>query len=117
MRHHKNKRKFGLTKNKRNALLKTLAVSLIRDGKIKTTAAKAKELRPFVEKLVTIAKADTLASKRLIASRIGAGVSAKKLFAEIVPAHKERKGGYTRVIKLPNRAKDASPMALIEFVK
>lgn len=117
MKHHKNKRKLSRTKNQRNALLKTLAVSLIERGKIKTTTAKAKELRPFVEKLVTYAKKDTLSSKKLVISKIGEGVASKKLFTDLGKEYKERNGGYTRIIKLPNRVKDASPMAVIEFVK
>jgi len=117
MRHHKNVRKFGRTKNQRNALLKTLATSLISKGKIRTTAAKAKELRPFVEKLVTLAKNANIASRRVIISRIGDNLAAKKLYLEIGKEYTGRSGGYTRVIKLPNRKKDASPMSVIEFVK
>lgn len=116
MRHHSNKRKFGREKNQRNALMSSLARNLIRDNRIKTTTAKAKELRPMVEKLVTKAKVATVASRRLIISSIHSQVETKKLFDIIAPKYKDRKGGYTRIIKMPNRDLDNSPMSLIEFV-
>jgi large subunit ribosomal protein L17 len=116
MRHHSNVRKFGREKTQRHALMRSLARNLIRDSRIKTTTAKAKELRPFVEKLVTRAKVATVASRRLINSKIMGAPETKKLFDEIAPKYKERKGGYIRIIKLPNRDLDGSPMSLIEFV-
>ncbi len=116
MRHASNKRKFGREKNQRNALMRSLARNLIRDSKIQTTTAKAKELRPYVEKLVTKAKSDTVASRRLVNSRLMGATETKKLFVEIAPKYKERKGGYIRIVKLPDRDLDASPMSLIEFV-
>jgi len=117
MNHHKNKRKLSRTTGQRNALLKTLATSLITVGKIKTTEAKAKELRPFIEKLVTLAKTGTIHSRRTIIGRLGDNLASKKLFLETGVEHKDRKGGYTRIVKLPKRLKDASKMAYIEFVK
>lgn len=102
-------------RKQRRALLKSLAVSLIRYEKIKTTEAKAKELRPFIEKLVTKAKKNDLSGKKFLFAKIG-DVSAKKLFEKIGPKHKNRHGGYTRIIKLPCRKGDASKMAIIEFV-
>lgn len=114
MKHRKVGRKFGRVKNQRVALLRSLALSLINKGKIKTTEAKAKELRPFVERIVTKAKNDSIASRRLIRSRLGQ--DSKKLFTELAPNYKERSGGYTRITKLGNRASDGSPMAQIEFV-
>jgi large subunit ribosomal protein L17 len=116
MRHHSSKRKFGREKNQRNALIKSLARSLVLHGKIETTLAKAKELRPFAEKLVTRAKEESLASRRTIIEKIGNGQQVKILVDDIAPKYKERKGGYTRIIKLPRRNGDASPMAHIEFV-
>jgi len=116
MRHHSNKRKFGREKTERNALMRSLARNLIRDTKIKTTATKAKELRPYVEKLVSRAKTATIASKRLVKSRIMGAPEIKKLFDVIAPKYKDRKGGYTRIVKLPTRDLDGSPMAMIEFV-
>jgi large subunit ribosomal protein L17 len=115
MRHHNANRKFNRTKNQRKALIKSLAVALIQKGKIHTTEPKAKELRPFVEKLITNAKKATLAAHRNIISAVGAPC-AKKLMTEIGPRYKDRKGGYTRVVKTGIRVKDASPQALIEFV-
>jgi large subunit ribosomal protein L17 len=96
--------------------MRSLARNLIRDSRIKTTLAKAKELRPMVEKLVTRAKSDTVASRRLIVSRIQSQAETKKLVETIAPKYKDRKGGYTRIIHMPNRDLDGSQMALIEFV-
>lgn len=116
MRHSSNVRKFGREKTQRHALMRSLARNLIRDTKIKTTIAKAKELRPYVEKLVTKAKTVSVTSRRLVNQKIMGDVETKKLFDEIAPKYKERKGGYTRIVKLPNRDQDGSGMALIEFV-
>ncbi len=117
MRHGNNVRKFGRTGNQRRALLKGLALSLIEHGRIETTAAKAKELRPYVEKLVTLAKPNTVTARRLVSSRLmNQAKGVKKLFDEIAPKYADRKGGYTRIMKLPPRLEDSSKMALIEFV-
>ena len=116
MRHANNKRKFGREKDQRNALMKSLARSLVLKEKMNTTEAKAKELRPFIEKLVTLAKRNDLASRRIVNTRIGGVRETKKLFDAIAPKYKDRKGGYTRIIRLPNRDLDNSPMSLIEFV-
>jgi large subunit ribosomal protein L17 len=117
MRHHNNVRKFGRNKNQRTALLKGLALALISHGRIETTEAKAKELRPMIEKLITKAKIDTLSSRRLIIARLyGLTAEANKLINDIAPKYKSRTGGYTRITKLPRRAGDASKMAVIEFV-
>jgi large subunit ribosomal protein L17 len=115
MRHHNANRKFGRTKNQRAALLKTLAVSLVTREKIQTTEPKAKELRPYAEKLVTKAKKGTLAAHRDLAGIVG-GRAAKKLITEIGPRYKDRTGGYTRITKIGVRVTDASPQAIIEFV-
>ena len=96
--------------------MSSLARNLIRDSRIKTTGAKAKELRPFIEKLVTKAKTNTVASRRMVNSRIKSAVETKKLFETVAPKYVSRNGGYTRIVKLPNRDLDGSPMALIEFV-
>ena len=117
MRHHSNVRKFGREKTQRQALMRSLARNLIRDARIKTTLAKAKELRPYVEKLVTKAKAGTVASRRLVMSQIQGAPETKKLFDAVAPKFMARKGGYTRIIRLPNRDLDGSAMALIEFVE
>jgi len=117
MRHHNSVRKFGRNKNQRNALMKGLMLSLIAHGKIETTEAKAKELRPMIEKLITKANIGTLASRRIVISRLYNLTSeADKLITEIAPKYKGRNGGYTRITKLPRRGGDASKMAIIEFI-
>ena len=116
MRHHKKHRKFGREIGVRRALLKGLALSLIRHDKITTTEAKAKELRPFIEKLVTRGKNKSVASRRVLVSRLGNAEGVKKLVAHIAPRYEKRAGGYTRIVKLPRRGGDASKMAVIEFV-
>ncbi len=102
MQHSKRNRTLGRTRRGRTALLRGLAVSLIRDEKIQTTTAKAKELRPYVERLITLAKNDTVATRRIVASRLGEPTSTiiNKLFTDIGPRFTERSGGYTRIIKL-----------------
>lgn len=113
---HKNKnRKFGRVRSQRKALMKSLVSSLITHESIQTTEAKAKELRPVVEKLVTRAKKDTLSSRRVLSSRIGVRAT-KKLVDEIAPKYKSRSGGYTRITKLETKRSDAAKMAQIEFV-
>ncbi len=116
MRHHSNKRKFGREKTQRSALMRSLARNLIRDSRIQTTTAKAKELRPMIEKLITRAKINTLAGRRIINTRIQDEKMTTKLFDVVAPKFKDRNGGYTRIVKLPNRDLDGSPMSLIEFV-
>lgn len=116
MRHGNQNRKFGRETGQRRALLRSLAEALIKKGKIQTTEAKAKELRPFVEKLVTLARKNTLASRRLVISRLGTEPRATALFKTIAPRYAERPGGYTRIVKLPPRKSDSAKMAIIEFV-
>lgn len=117
MRHHSNVRKFGRVKNGRVALLKGLASSLITHGRILTTEAKAKELRPKVEKMVTKAKNPTLANRRnLLAGVYNNELVVSKLIDDVAPKYAERNGGYTRITKLVARKSDGSQMAVIEFV-
>lgn len=116
MRHHNQIRKFGRKRNVRRALLRSLALSLVEKGKIVTTEAKAKELRPFVEKLLTHGKVGTLSAQRLIVSRLQNEKGTRKIMTDLAPQYKDRKGGYTRITKLPRRGGDASKMAVIEFV-
>ena len=118
MRHHDTVKKFGRVKRQREALMRGLARSLVLHERIETTEARAKALRPFVEKLVTKAGSGTLASRRLVGARLGTEDqrAAQKLMNNIAPRYKDRKGGYTRITKLPRRQGDASPMAVIEFV-
>lgn len=115
MSRHKTSRKFGREKNQRKALMKSLAHNLVLKGKIKTTEAKAKEVRPFVEKLVTLGKKETPASKRLLESRVGK-MAAKKISDSLAGTYKERSGGYTRITKLVRRGSDGAKMAVIEFI-
>lgn len=115
--HHKSFRKFGREKNARKAFLKGLASSLILNGKMETTLARAKEVRPFVEKLVTHAKVNTVASKRFVGSKLyNHDKEVAKLFNEYAPKYVDRNGGYTRIIKLAPRLSDSSKMAIIEFI-
>lgn len=117
MRHANTNRTLSRTKRGRTALLRGLAVSLIRDGKIVTTPAKAKELRPQIERLVTLARRGDVASRRIVASRLGEPQDAiiSKLFGEIAPRFAERAGGYTRIIKMGRRPSGRDE-AVIEFV-
>ncbi|OHA91374.1 MAG: 50S ribosomal protein L17 [Candidatus Zambryskibacteria bacterium RIFCSPHIGHO2_01_FULL_49_18] len=115
MAYHGGHRKFGREKNQRVALMKSLAYSLALKGKIKTTEAKAKELRPLMEKLVTLGKKQTPASRRLLESRVGVQ-AARKIFVDLALTYKERAGGYTRITKMIHRKSDGAPQAVIEFV-
>ncbi len=118
MKHGVKQRKLGRVKKQRTALLRSLALSLIEHGKIETTDAKARELRPYVEKLVTRGKTDSVFSRRLLSARLGGNkILVKRLIEEVAPKYKERSGGYTRITKIGQRGGDASPMAIIEFVK
>ena len=118
MRHHNTNRKFGRVRKQRKALLQGLAVALLERESIKTTEAKAKELRPFVEKLITRGKSDSIFTKRLLRARLGSGNLdiVKKLTDELAKKYKERNGGYTRITKLTPRQGDGIPMAQIELV-
>lgn len=117
MRHQAKGRKFNRVKKVRTALLRSLAVGLILKEKIKTTEPKAKEIRPFVEKLVTKAKKDTLTNRRTVIEKVGQDKKViTKLFSELGPRFAKRAGGYTRISKLGRRISDGSAMAIIEFV-
>ncbi len=136
MRHRKKTIKLGRTSAHIGALLASLASNLIKRGRITTTISKAKVVRPFAEKLVTLAKCGDLAARRLVARRLklhgpGAELSAdkksrdqwhkqndvlRKLFSEVAPTFKDRAGGYTRIMRLATRGSDCSEMAIIEWV-
>ena len=116
MRHKKKGRKLGRKTGNRKALLMNLACQLINYKKIKTTDAKAKELRSFIEPLVTIAKKDTLHSRRLVTKKIPKKNIVKILFKDIAPLFSERPGGYTRITKLGFRDNDRASVSVIEFV-
>ncbi len=117
MRHHDKIRKFGRERKVRRGLMRSLAHNLILNEKIITTEAKAKSLRPYVEKLVTNAREDTVANRRLVSSRLGNDKEAtKKLFDDIAPRYKDRNGGYTRIVRVGVRAGDGAVKAYIGFV-
>jgi len=117
MKHHKKQRKFGREKKVRVALLRSLVRALVLNGKIKTTIAKAKELRPIVEKFITTAKKDTIASRRVITARLGNDKEvSKKLHEEIAPMYKDRSGGYTRITKAGDFEDSKRDNAIIELV-
>lgn len=115
MRHHDKNRKLGREKNQRNALVKSLMRSLVLRGRIQTSEAKAKEIRPLVEKLVSRGKSATIANRRMLISQLGDAATAAKLI-KTAENYKERAGGYVRIVKMGPRKGDAAAMALIEFV-
>ena len=116
MRHKIAGRKLQRKSGHRAALLRNLAASLIKHEQILTTTPKAKELRPYVEKLITLAKHGGLSNRRLAHSRLMDETQEKKLFDVLAERYKDREGGYTRVIKAGIRASDAAPIAIIELV-
>jgi large subunit ribosomal protein L17 len=117
MRHRKVGRKLRRTSEQKLALMRNLATSLIESGALETTEAKAKELRPFVEKLITKAKTGTLHARRLAGRHIHKRETADKLFQEIGPRYAKRPGGYTRILKTGHRKGDGAEMARIELVE
>ena len=116
MRHRKKGRKLQRTASHRRAMLRNLATSLFRHERIETTTAKAKELRPYAERLITLARRGDLHARRLVARKIQDREVLGKLFDEISPRYAERPGGYTRILKLGNRKGDAAEISLIELV-
>jgi len=124
MRHRRHSSKLNRTSEHRGALMRNLAAALIENGRIKTTLAKAKQLRPFIEMLVTKAKHGNAASvpgdathnRRLVFSYLHDKFATHSLFTEVAPRFAERPGGYTRVVKAGFRAGDSAPMAYIEFL-
>lgn len=116
MRHRVGGRKLQRTSSHRTAMFRNMAAALIKHEQILTTTAKAKELRPYVEKLITLAKKGGLANRRLAHSRLLDDTQLKKLFDVLADRYKDREGGYTRVIKAGIRASDAAPIAYIELV-
>ena len=116
MRHQRVMKKFGRSMEHRKMLMKSLVTNLILAESIKTTLPKAKQARKDAEKMVTIAKKGTLAARRLASSRLTEPAAVQKLFAEIAPAMKDRKGGYTRIVKLGTRKGDAAEMCVLQYV-
>lgn len=116
MRHRKAHRKLNKTSSHRKAMFRNMAAGLIKHEQILTTLPKAKELRPYVEKLITLAKRGGLSNRRLAMSRLMDETQLKKLFDVLGERYADRDGGYSRVIKAGYRGSDASPMAVIELV-
>lgn len=116
MRHRMKGRRMQRTGAHRQALLKNLAAALIKHEQIQTTLPKAKEMRPYVEKLITLAKKGGLSNRRIAHARLMDEVQEKKLFETLAERYADRNGGYTRIIRAGFRASDAAPMAIIELV-
>jgi len=116
MRHRKHHGSLGLPTGHRRALLANLATALLTHGRIETTQAKARAVRPYVEKLITLGKAGDLHSRRQALAKLRYRPIVDRLFNDVAPVFAERSGGYTRMIKTRYRAGDAAPMAIIELV-
>lgn len=116
MRHGVSGRKLNRTSGERKALFMGLAASLLKHEQIKTTLPKAKDLRPIVEKIITLGKKGGLSCHRQVVSRVGEKPLAEKVMGSLADRYKERLGGYTRIIKCGNRPGDNAPMAIIELV-
>ena len=116
MRHRHSGRKLSRKPGHRKALFRNMAAALIKHEQITTTTAKAKEIRPYIEKLITLAKRGGLSNRRLAQARLLDETQLKKLFDILAERYSDREGGYTRVIKAGFRASDAAPIAIIELV-
>jgi len=116
MRHRKKKNKLTRSKSQRKALLCSLVSSIVLKEKITTTEAKAKKVKPFLEKSISRSRKDTLANRRILLKNFSNKI-VDKLFKELGPRYKERSGGYSRIIKLTARKSDSAKMAIIELVK
>jgi large subunit ribosomal protein L17 len=116
VRHKYSGRKLNRTSSHRTAMFKNMMTSLIEHEEIKTTVPKAKELRGFVERLITISKNDTVAKRRIVYSRIRSKEAVAKLFNDLGPRFKQRPGGYLRILKCGYRAGDKAPMAIVQLV-
>jgi len=117
VRHRKKGRKLSRHPSHKKATMRNMATSLFRHERIETTTAKAKELRPYAERLITLARRGDIHSRRLAASKIRDREVLGKLFDDIAPRYADRPGGYTRVLKLGSRKGDAAEMSLIELVR
>ncbi len=117
MRHQLSGRQLSRNSSHRHALLRNLSVSLLRHETIRTTVPKAKELRRVVEPLITLAKTDSVARRRLAFARLRDAAIVEKLFADLGPRFKARPGGYTRILHMAPRAGDSAPMALMQLVE
>ena len=116
MRHGNAHRKLGRTTSHRLAMFRNMAASLVKHEQITTTLPKAREIRPYMEKLVTLAKHGGLSNRRLAHARLGDDAQLVKLFEVLAPRYADRPGGYVRIVKAGIRRSDATPMAIVEFV-
>jgi large subunit ribosomal protein L17 len=116
MRHQKSGRKFNRDTDARKALMRNLCTSLLEHGRITTTDAKAKELRRWVERLITTAKAQDIAARRRVSAEVSKPEVVERLFSNLIPRLADRPGGYTRIMRKGPRAGDAAPMGIIEIV-
>ncbi len=117
MRHKKHQNKLNVSPSHRKSLMRNLSVELIDHGKIKTTHAKSKAIKPYVERLITLAKNDSVANRRLAFTKLNNKAAVTKLFTEVAPKFKERAGGYTRIVKIADgRVGDAAKMSYISLV-
>ena len=116
MRHRKTGRKLNRNSPQRNSLMKNLAISIIEHESVSTTLAKAKEIRGFLEPLITLAKQDGAARRKLVFSRVRDKKAVGKLFEELGPRYKDRPGGYLRILKTGFRSGDSAPMALVQLL-
>ena len=116
MRHSNRVKKFGRERKERKALMRSLAESLLERGRIRTTEARAKALRPFVERIITLSRSGTLESRRLVRARLRNTISLGRLYRSVAPKYATVRGGYTRVVKAGFRISDGAKMAIIELV-
>jgi large subunit ribosomal protein L17 len=116
MRHKKKGKTLGRTAAPRKALFRSLVISFVEHGRIKTTISKAKAMRPIVEKLISMSRKNDLATRRLLLSRVHHGATVNKLLTVIGPRYMERPGGYTRIMKVGPRPGDGAEVAIIELV-
>lgn len=116
MRHAKKGRKVGTSASHRKAILNSLVTQAFQHERIETTEAKAKEVRPLIDKVVTLAKRGDVHARRQVVAIVGNKQVAHKIFSEVAPRFEEREGGYTRILKLGLRRGDKAPMAIIELV-
>ena len=117
MRHRNSGRKLSRNSSHRHALMRNMVTSLIEHGRIRTTDAKAKELRRWADRMVTLGKQDTVAARRRARAFVQTDAAVAKLFSEVAPRFANRAGGYTRIIKLGQRMGDAAPISIIEFTE
>jgi large subunit ribosomal protein L17 len=117
MRHRNAGRKLSRNSSHRHALMRNMVTSLIEHGRIRTTDAKAKELRRWADRMVTLGKKDTIAARRRARMFVQTDAAVSKLFAEVAPRFANRAGGYTRIIKIGQRMGDAAPISIIEFTE